>query len=191
MLVSWTKIFMQTKNYTNLRSIALREGILTCDAMVPVELSWSYDVQISYISDYYANSFDPPWRKLLFGAYFLEVGVLSHMIEHSGMLSLKCSRWWSKLHGRVSVNVDRGCSSRCTSSARMSASSPNLRRTTSRAVAMRILDRIGDSTHPCHIPWFTSNGFEHVSSLDRTHPFIPSWNSRTVSYTHLTLPTIA
>ena len=74
--------------------------------------------------------------------------------------------------------ISGGCSCRCRSSARISASSLNVWRTIIRTTVIKMFNRRGESTHPYRSPWFTSNGFEHVPSLDRTHAFIPAWNSR-------------
>ena len=74
--------------------------------------------------------------------------------------------------------VSRGCSCKCTSSARVSASQLNFWRITIRVAAMNMLNRRSERTHTCRSTWFTSNGLEHVSALDRTHTFIPSWKSR-------------
>ena len=73
--------------------------------------------------------------------------------------------------------IDVGGSFRCTSSARMAGSSPNLWRTTVSTAAKKMLNNSGDSTHPCRSPCFTSNQSEQKPSSGRTQQaLIPSWN---------------
>ena len=71
--------------------------------------------------------------------------------------------------------IDFEDSFRCTSSARMAGSSLNHWRSTFSTAAKRMLNNIGDNTHPCRSPCSTSDQSEQTPSSGRTQALIPTW----------------